>query len=83
MDDEKCFRETVTALTTLGFSDIDKMDIFHILASILNLGNIKIVDNTRGSHGDGDSSFIKVSVKLRTIFFFHLTPTFLNATFFS
>ena len=64
VDDEKCFHETLSALVTLGFSETDRADIFHILAGILFLGNIAIGDNGRGSHGDSDSSFIKVSEML-------------------
>lgn len=63
VDDEKCFEETITALTTLRFSKTDKMDIFYILSGILFLGNIKISDNTRGSHSESDASFIKVIAK--------------------
>lgn len=60
VDDQKCFQETVLALVTLGFSEADRMDIFYILAGILFLGNIKISDAGRGSHGDNDGSYIRV-----------------------
>ena len=61
VDDEKCFQDTLSALVTLGFSETDRADIFCILAGILFLGNINISESVRGSHGDSDSSFIKVN----------------------
>nr|XP_018910252.1 PREDICTED: unconventional myosin-Va isoform X1 [Bemisia tabaci] len=59
IDDEVCFNDTLSAFTTLGFSEADINDMLKILASILHLGNISILQGSHvGDRGDADSSYI-------------------------
>lgn len=63
-DDGKSYDETVTALSTLGFSQHDILDIFSVLASVLHLGNILFEP---GQIGD-DSTCIQGNDKHLSIF---------------
>nr|CAD7595944.1 unnamed protein product [Timema genevievae] len=55
VSDMKTFQETLEALTLLGFSAREQVDIFRIMAAILHLGNVKIVEATSDKAGSGDS----------------------------
>nr|CAD7573118.1 unnamed protein product [Timema californicum] len=55
VSDMKTFQETLEALTLLGFSAREQVDIFRIMAAILHLGNVKIVEATVDKAGSGDS----------------------------
>ncbi|XP_067003336.2 unconventional myosin-Va [Anabrus simplex] len=49
VDDEEMFRETVSALTLLGFSEREQNDMFKVLAAILHLGNVMIDEAVEGN----------------------------------
>ncbi|XP_008202902.1 unconventional myosin-Va isoform X2 [Nasonia vitripennis] len=51
VDDLQCFDETLTALTTLGFSSKQQDDVLRILAAVLHLGNVSVE-----SAGDAEGS---------------------------
>lgn len=55
VDDARNFKETISALVTLGFSERKIEDIFRMLASILHLGNVNIT-----APGGMDDCSIKV-----------------------
>lgn len=81
LNDLEEFDKTVTALTMLGFSNQDQVDLFKILAGILHLGNIQFeqcliqVQNEQ----DQDGCLIRVSVfwsgEAETKLWFHRNPT--------
>uniref|UniRef100_A0A0K8SQI6 Unconventional myosin-Va n=2 Tax=Lygus hesperus TaxID=30085 RepID=A0A0K8SQI6_LYGHE len=56
VNDEKQFDETSNALLTLGFTQKTIDDIFTVLASVLNLGNVGISE-----HGGGDNEVAVIS----------------------
>ncbi|XP_066902208.1 LOW QUALITY PROTEIN: unconventional myosin-Va [Halyomorpha halys] len=47
VDDGKAYEETISAFSTLGFSNSEILDIFFILAAILHLGNIDFQPNSQ------------------------------------
>lgn len=55
-------------MTMLGFSTNDQIDIFKVLASVLHLGNIKIIEAGRQ---DVDGSYILVRVNNCCLFIFN------------
>lgn len=65
VNDAKCFDETITALTMLGFTSRQQDDLLRILAAILHLGNVNIVNyegNEGADNNDNEGSTISVSI---------------------
>lgn len=51
LDDIQDFTNMDQALTRLGLSDKDKLDIYTIVAAVLHLGNVTFEDNPEDTKG--------------------------------
>ncbi|KAF4523011.1 hypothetical protein B566_EDAN007441 [Ephemera danica] len=59
LDDIKDFSEMDKALSRLGLSDADKMNIYGAVASVLHLGNVSFEENPEDTKGGCRAQFIE------------------------
>ncbi|XP_023246921.1 unconventional myosin-Va [Copidosoma floridanum] len=60
VSDLKCFDDTTSALTLLGFTSKQQDDMLRILAAILHLGNVNVLSSSNGK-GSQDSDSCHIS----------------------